>query len=101
MQSVRHVRGTTVPARPALTTLVVLVSRAGQILLAPSTEELVLELAILAVESFDFGFEFPFAFDGPGVHRLPVPDLLAEIEVVALQVNDFLAELANFATRLL
>jgi hypothetical protein len=68
--------------------------------LALSTEELVLELAILAAELFDFGFEFPLALDGPRVHRLPVPELLAKIEVLAPQVDDFLAELANLATKL-
>jgi hypothetical protein len=72
----------------------------GRRLLALATEELILELAILAAELFDFGFEFPLAFDRPRVHRLPIADLLAEIEVVESQSYDFLAEFANFATKL-
>ena len=52
---------------------------AGQILLALSPEELVPERAILAPELFDLGFEFPLAIDRPRVHRLPIPNLLAEV----------------------
>ena len=72
----------------------------GQILLAPSTEEFVFELAILAPELFNFGFELSLAIDRPRMHRLPIPDLFAEIEVVAPQADDFLAKRENFTTKL-
>jgi hypothetical protein len=34
------------------------------------------------------------------MHRLAIPDLFAEIEVVATKVDDLLAEFENFATKL-
>jgi hypothetical protein len=72
----------------------------GQGLFALSTEELVLELVILAANLFDLGLEFPLTIDGPHVHRLPKPDLLAEIEVVATKLDNSLAELEHSATKL-
>jgi ribosomal protein L29 len=66
-------------------------------LLALSTEELILELAILAAKLFDFRFKLSRAIHRPRMHRLPVPDFLAEVEVLATKIDDFLAELVNLA----
>ena len=43
---------------------------------ALSTEELILELAILTAQLLDFGFELLGTMNGPSVLSLPVPDLL-------------------------
>ena len=68
-----------------------------QRLFALSTIELVLELAILAAELFDFGLQFLGTIQRPGMHRLPVPGLFAQVEVIATEVGDFLPKLADLA----
>ena len=72
----------------------------GRSIFALSTEELILELAILAAKLFDLGFEVLGPMHGPSVLSLPIPDLLPQFEVLTPQVGDFLAQLSNFATKL-
>ena len=67
---------------------------------ALSTEELILELAVLAAKLLDLGFELLGPMHGPSVHRLPVPDLLPQFGVLAPQFVDFLAQFEDFATKL-
>ena len=66
-------------------------------LVALWTIKLVLELAIRAAERLDFGLQFPGTIQRPGLHRLPVADLLAPVEVIATEVGDLLPKLANLA----
>jgi hypothetical protein len=47
------------------------------------TEELTLERAVLAAKLREFGFEQFGPMHGPGVHRLPIPDLLPQFGVLA------------------
>ncbi len=54
---------------------------------ALSTEELILELAVLAAKLFDLGFEPLGPLHGPSVHRLPIPDLLPQFGVLAPQAR--------------
>ena len=72
----------------------------GRCPFALSTEELILELAVLAAKLLDLGFEQLGPMHGPGVHRLPVPDLLPQFGVLAPQFVDFLAQFEDFATEL-
>ena len=67
---------------------------------ALSTEELILERAVLAAKLLDLGFEQLGPMHGPGVHRLPVPGLLPQFGVLAAQFVDFLAQFEDFATEL-
>ena len=67
---------------------------------ALSTEELILELAVLAAQLLDFGFELLGTMNGPSVLRLPIPDLLPQFGVLAPQGVDFLAKFENFTTKL-
>ena len=68
--------------------------------LALSTEELILELAVLAAKLLDLGFELLGPMHGPSMLRLPVPGLLPQFGVLAPQVGDFLAQFAHFTTKL-
>jgi hypothetical protein len=61
---------------------------------------LVLQLAILALEPFNFGFQFVGTMDGPFVLSLPISDLLSQSCVLATQIRDLLAQLVEFATKL-
>ena len=72
----------------------------GRSFFALATEELVLELAVLAAKLFDLGFEVLGPMHGPSVHGLPVSDLLPQFGVFAPQVGNFLAQLEDFATKL-
>ena len=72
----------------------------GGRLLALSTEELILELAVLAAQFLDFGLELLDPLHGPRVHCLPITDLLTQFGVLASQVVDFLAQFEHFGTKL-
>ena len=72
----------------------------GRRFFALSTEELILELAILTAKIFDLGFEVLGPMHGPSVLSLPISDLLPQFEVLTPQIGDFLAQLGNFATKL-
>ena len=67
---------------------------------ALSTEELILELAVLAAKLLDLGFELLGPMHGPSMLSLPVPDLLPQFGVLAPQFGDFLAQFDHFATKL-
>jgi hypothetical protein len=66
--------------------------------LAFSTEELILEFAVLAAKLLDLGFELLGPMHSPSMLRLPVPGLLPQFGVLAPQVGDFLAQFAHFTT---
>ena len=68
---------------------------------ALSTEELLLELAVLAAQLLEIGFESLGPLHGPSVHRLPIPDLLPQLGVLTPKAGDFLAQLEHFAAKLL
>ena len=72
----------------------------GRSFFALSTEELILELAVLTAKLFDLGFELLGPMHGPSVLSLPIPDLLPQFGVLTPQFGDFLAQLENFATKL-
>jgi hypothetical protein len=59
-----------------------------------------LERAILAAKLRELGFEQFGPMHGPGVHRLPVPDLLPQFGILTAQFVEFLAQLEDFATKL-
>ena len=67
---------------------------------ALSTEELILELAVLSAKLFDLGFESLGPLHGPSVHPLPIPGLLPQFGVLTPQFVDFLAQVEDFATKL-
>jgi len=67
---------------------------------ALSPVELILELAVLAPQLLDLGFELLGSMHGPSVHRLPVSRLLPQRGVLAAQSLDFLAQLDHFAMEL-
>jgi hypothetical protein len=50
--------------------------------LALSTEELILEFAVLTAKLLDLGFEMLGPMQGPSVHRLPIPDLLPQFGIL-------------------
>ena len=64
----------------------------GRRFLALSTEELILELAVLAAKMLDLGFEVLGPMHGPSVLSLPIPDLLPQFGVLTPQIGDFLAQ---------
>jgi hypothetical protein len=68
----------------------------GRRFFALSTEELILERAVLAAKLLELGFELLGPTLGPGVHRLPIPDLLPQFGVLAPQLVDFLAQIEDF-----
>ena len=68
--------------------------------LALSTEELILEFAVLAAKLLDLGFELLGPMHSPSMLRLPVPGLLPQFGVLAPQVGDSLAQFAHFTTKL-
>ena len=72
----------------------------GRRFFALSTEELILELAVLAAKLFDLGFELLGPMHGPSVHGLPISDLLPQFGILTPQFGDFLAQLEDFATKL-
>jgi hypothetical protein len=72
----------------------------GRSFFALSTEELILELAVLTAKMFNLGFEVLRPMYGPSVLSLPVPDLLPQLGVLTPQVGNFLAQLKDFATPL-
>ena len=67
---------------------------------ALSTEESILELAVLAANLVDLGFELLGTMDRPSVLSLPIPDLLPQFGVLAPQFMNFLAQFENFTTKL-
>jgi len=66
---------------------------------ALSTEELILELAVLSAKLFDLRFEPLGPLHGPGVHPLPIPGLLPQFGVLTPQFVDFLAQVEDFAAK--
>ena len=72
----------------------------GRRFFALSTEELILELAVLPAKLFDLGFEVLGPMHGPSVHGLPISDLLPQFGILTPQVGNFLAQLKDFATKL-
>src|SRR5947199_10678166 len=66
-----------------------------------SAEQIGLELAFLAFELFDLLLQRGDAVEGIAMTRLPISDLLAEFEILALQAMDSSAELANFPAHVL
>ncbi len=56
---------------------------------AASSEQIGLELALLAFELFDLLLQRGDAVEGIAMPRLPISDLLTEFEVLALQAIDF------------
>src|SRR4029079_4688059 len=64
---------------------------------ALSTEELILELAVLPAQLFDLGFESLGPLHGPRVHPLPVAGLLPKFGVLTPQFVDILAQVEDFA----
>ena len=64
----------------------------GRRFFALSTEELILELAVLTAKLFDLGFEVLGPMHGPSVLSLPIPDLLPQFEILTPQIGDFLAQ---------
>ena len=65
-----------------------------------STEELILELAVLTAKLFDLGFEVLGATHGPSVLSLPISDLLPQFGILTPKCVNFLAQLKDFATKL-
>ena len=65
-----------------------------------ASEELILELAVLAANLLEFGFEFLGPRDGPGMLSLPIADLLSQFGVLTAESDDFLTEVAHFAKEL-
>src|SRR5271166_4723882 len=72
----------------------------GRRFFALSTEELILELAILTAKLFDLGFKVLGSMNGPSVLSLPISDLLPQFEILTPQVGDFLTQLGNFRLKL-
>jgi hypothetical protein len=66
-----------------------------------SSEQLGLELALLAFELFDLLLQRGDAVEGIAMTRLPISDLLTEFEILALQAMDSSAERANFPAHVL
>jgi hypothetical protein len=62
--------------------------------------ELILELAILTAKSFDLGFKVLGPMHGPSVLSLPISDLLPQFEILTPQIGNFLAQFKHFATKL-
>ena len=67
--------------------------------LALSTEELILELAVLAAELLDLSSELLGPMHGPSMLSLPIPDLLPQFGILAPHAGDFLAQFDHFATK--
>ena len=72
-----------------------------------STEELILELAVLTAKLFDLSFEVLSPMHGPSVHGIPISCLLPQLSILTPQIGiltpqagDFLAQLKGFATKL-
>jgi hypothetical protein len=72
----------------ALETIRTILGRRG---LALSTEESILEFAVLAAKLLDLGFELLGPMHSPSMLSLPVPDLLPQFGVLASEIGDFLA----------
>ena len=70
-------------------------------LFALPTEELTLQVAVFPAQAFDLGLHVAQALHGAGVLGFPIPHLLAQFQVFAPQVADFLAELRHFLAQLL
>ena len=66
-----------------------------------SSKEVSLELPFFTFELLDFLLECGDAFQGIAMATLPISDLLAEFEVLALQALDFGAQLEHFPVRAL
>ena len=66
-----------------------------------SSEQIGLELAILAFQWFDLLLQRGDAVEGIAMTRLPISDLLTEFEVLALQAIDFGVELAHLSAQVL
>ena len=67
---------------------------------ALSTEELILEFAILAAKLLDLGFELLDPMHSPSMLGLPIADLLSQFGVLSAEIGDFLAQFAHFTTKL-
>ena len=66
-----------------------------------SSEKIGLELPLFTFELLDFLLECGDAFQGIAMATLPISDLLAEFEILALQALDFGAQLDHFPARVL
>ena len=66
-----------------------------------SSEKIGLELPLFTFESLDFLLECGDAFQGIAMATLPISDLLAEFEILALQALDFGAQLDHFPAQVL
>ena len=66
-----------------------------------SPEQVGLELAFLAFELFDLLLPCGDAVEGIAMTRLPISDLLAELEILALQALDSSALLVKFPAQVL
>jgi hypothetical protein len=75
-----------------------IVSRSG---FGASSEEIGLELAFFAFKLFDLLLQRGDAAEGVAMTRLPISDLLAEFEVLALQALDVLTEFEVLALQAL
>jgi hypothetical protein len=72
----------------------------GRSRFALPTEELILELAVLASKLLDIGLELLGPVDGPSMLGLPIPGLLPRFGVVPAEIVDLLAQVGHFATEL-
>jgi hypothetical protein len=66
-----------------------------------SSEKISLELAFLAFQLFDLLLQRGDAVEGIAMTRLPISDLLAELQILALQALDSSAELVKFPAQVL
>jgi hypothetical protein len=69
------------------------VARSG--LFALLSEQPRLQFAILAAELIYFSFEYLDFFRRPSVHRLPIPDLLPQFQVLTTDVRQLLPQLGG------
>jgi hypothetical protein len=65
-------------------------------LLGFATKDLSFQLGILTAELLELGLKLLAAVNGLGVHGLVIVGLLSEVDVLASQLGDFLAQLQNF-----
>ena len=69
--------------------------------LGASTEKIGLELAFLPVELFDLLFQLADAAHGITMATLPIASLLAQLEILALQVTDSVARRGHVPVQIL
>jgi hypothetical protein len=66
-----------------------------------SSKQIGLELTFFAFEVFDFLPQRGDALQGIVMATLPIPDLLAELEILAIRAMDLSAEIVNFPAQVL